>query len=378
MATATIGLTVYCGSGANRVEHSFSEVDPTQKVSEFRENVCAEFNAPRQSVLYKGKQFLANLAQLGSAGRDGVRDGDLLRLELRADAAAQAEARKQRKLSAFGQHAATRCQAKQNKEEVIDTVVQVQNQVGTLDNKVDTLVAAARGGTPVREPGQTDAQRLKQLRLANRTNHNEIQDLVEWETNRKATAKRDTLAGITSAAELADGSVACVNLGGVQCGDLTVEQLDEKAQEAKAVLKTIASRKRKMQADERAALRAVAPKAKAQPKAQPKAPRGRGRGGRSQPSSASVPGPSSASIRRYVEGGRTVEEFDVRSDYLSHHRPTEGDLIVLANCARVWQVQVAKPLAVAPVDDIEGQCPSSRKCRYCKKVAHGTKLFKLE
>ena len=92
-----------------------------------------------------------------------------------------------------------------------------KNQVSTLDNKADILVAAAYGETPARGPGQTDAQRLKQLRLAKRTMDNEIQDLVERETDRKATKN-----GTLSLAEAANGFVA------VQCGDLTVEQLDEK------------------------------------------------------------------------------------------------------------------------------------------------------
>ena len=140
-----------------------------------------------------------------------LQPGDIVSMTHRL---ATAEARRQRPVTNAGQHAATRRPVDASKDDTIDQVVQVQNQVGALDSKANILVAAACGETQARAARQTDAQRLKQLRLAKRTMDNEIQDLVERDTDRKATKRRDATAGIASAAEASSGFVA-QNYGGL-------------------------------------------------------------------------------------------------------------------------------------------------------------------
>ena len=477
---AMMELTVHykANKDADLLQHVFT-VDPANKVEDLAAEAATLWELETADVTYclhKGKTFLPakqTLAALVEMGK--LQSGDTVRMSSRLTNREQRRAL----TNAAQRHAATRQAVDDSKEEIIDHVVHGNNKVGVLER------ALLHGECPPPVLGQTDAQRLKVLRQTVRHCHGEIPALAEREAIRKATAKREALEGVTAAAVVADGSVACVNLGDVQIGDLTVEQLDEKDEEAKALRKTIASRKRKIQAEERAALRAV-PKAKAEPKAKAKAkaPRGgggRGRGGRSQPSSSPVPGPSSAvspgdgpvsaeaaddvstkseevltpsnSAAPKVSGDPsakssgvedatfsgeeepvksptlltpavspgadfkvgdfvqfplhehctqvgTIEEIkhegmDVRvkyakspsyfesvvvgSDCVVHHRPEQGEVYQLTTCCRAWQVQLAEPLTVVPVEDDGRQCdPQRYKCSYCKKVANGIKLFKLQ
>ena len=195
MASLQLNIRYKANKEADPLQAPF-QVDPASKVGELATQAVELWQLEAAGLKYylsKGKLYLPPSQQLSTLVEMGkLQSGDTVTMTHRL---ATAEARQQRPVTNTAQHAATRRAVVASKEETIDHVVQVQNQVSTLDNKADILVAAAYGETPARGPGQTDAQRLKQLRLAKRIMDNEIQDLVERETDRKATKKRDALAG---------------------------------------------------------------------------------------------------------------------------------------------------------------------------------------
>ena len=256
-AEMQLSIRYKCNKDTDALEHTFS-VDPANKAKDLIEKAVAFWQLDMAGIKYYlsiGKTYLPSDQKLSALVEMGkLKSGDIVTMTPRL---ATATGRRQRDVTIAAQHAATRRAVDTSKQEVIDHVVQVEN-------KVDTLLGAYRGVVPARAPGQTNLERLKQLRTAKRRMDNEIVDLAELESDRRAVKKRDILAGITAAAELADGSVQLADLGGVNCGDLTEDQLKVREDEAKAVLKTIATRKRQIK------------KADAQPKAQPKASRGSG------------------------------------------------------------------------------------------------------
>ena len=263
-AEMQLSIRYKCNKDTDALEHTFS-VDPANKAKDLIEKAVAFWQLDMAGIKYYlsiGKTYLPSDQKLSALVEMGkLKSGDIVTMTPRL---ATATGRRQRDVTIAAQHAATLRAVDTSKQEVIDHVVQVEN-------KVDTLLGAYRGVVPARAPGQTNLERLKQLRTAKRRMDNEIVDLAELESDRRAVKKRDILAGITAAAELADGSVQLADLGGVNCGDLTEDQLKVREDEAKAVLKTIATRKRQIK------------KADAQPKAQPKAIKKAGTQPKAQP-----------------------------------------------------------------------------------------------
>ena len=204
MASFQLNIRYKANDELETKQHLF-QVDPALKVCDITAQAVAFWQLEAGAVrhyLFNGKVYMSPGQQLSTlVGMGKLRSGDTVRLTCRTNTTIQ----QQRPVTATAQHAATRRAVARSNEETIDQVVQVQNQVIALDGKADILVAAARGQTPARGSGQTDAQRIAQIRLAKRTMDNELQLLVERETDRKATKRRATLAGITSTAEIANG-----------------------------------------------------------------------------------------------------------------------------------------------------------------------------
>ena len=153
---------------------------------------------------------------------------------------------------------------------------QVQAKVQEVKEDVKELKGLLRGEEAPRAEGQSDKERIKELRLRKRVMDNELADLKEREANRISSEKKARSNEVTQAAQIADGSVSIVvDQLGLQ-GQSIAEQKADLLRKQAAQRKAFNENAKNQRAEERSIGKAlqkakVAPKSKAKGKAKARA-----------------------------------------------------------------------------------------------------------
>ena len=93
------------------------------------------------------------------------------------------------------------------KEDIIEEVISDGDATRV---KVDACLTILTGGEVPRTPGQTDKERMKQIRSSKQSMNNELLDIREREGARLAKVKTKASRKLVAAAEVADGAVQLV------------------------------------------------------------------------------------------------------------------------------------------------------------------------
>jgi hypothetical protein len=240
-------------------EEPFVDIDETSTVSVFSLVVATSTGSSIEGFrMYRGKMYLA----MGKTLKDaGVVDGDMLAMHKRQDKEARAKLRVN-KLGVRPKRGGVACSSKYDvraaKEDVIDAVAGVEQKVDATAADIEVIKNVLMGKEVPRHAGQSDKERLKQLRTAKGSMNNEIVDIRERETLRLAAAKRAAANQLLQVAVVAEGAVQFVAGALSTCEDVKNKKA-ELVQHHKAHQKVLDARAKELRVAEQKALKNTKP-----------------------------------------------------------------------------------------------------------------------
>ena len=137
---------------------------------------------------------------------------------------------------------------KETQEVVKKGFADLGQKVDDQGKKVDKIEDILQGKATERMDGQTDKERMKQIRTVKRTMDNELMDLKENEDARKFAEKRARSETISNVAEIAEGSVSLI-ADGVE-GETYEEKKASAVAQHKALLKCLKEKEKNKKAKE--------------------------------------------------------------------------------------------------------------------------------
>ena len=241
---------------------TFDDVDLDGTVKTFKTAVGARVGMASfqlHAYIRTGTIFLKTSLLDASLTEVGLRDGAELRL--RPPGGAEKCQQAQRRLDLGTIRRATSLKRRFDKvsadvvedgDKTRNAVAGVASDVVVLKADAGSILGVMRGEAAPNRPGQTNKDRLKEIRLVKRVLDNEAGDLREKEGIRIATGKRQRNEETIAAAVVVDGNVA------MAADAMPGQSLAEKEAAHKAQGKVLTAAKRVAKAEEKAVAKAAA------------------------------------------------------------------------------------------------------------------------